>query len=129
LADHPTHAHARSQAPANGVTYRPAEDVDFAIVGSGSAGGVMARELSQAGFSVVVLEQGPWLNPADFKHDELWMLDSALTNDHKQSPNTVRTKASQTATVKPAVKYGRMVGGGSVHFTGNYWRFPPIDYV
>ena len=37
-------------------TYRTDEEVDFVIVGSGAAGGVLARELSMAGFSVVVLE-------------------------------------------------------------------------
>jgi choline dehydrogenase-like flavoprotein len=39
--------------------------VDFVVVGSGAAGGVMARELSQAGdFSVLVFEQGPrWAPP------------------------------------------------------------------
>jgi choline dehydrogenase-like flavoprotein len=36
------------------------EMVDFVIVGSGAAGGVMAKELSVAGFTVVVLEQGPY---------------------------------------------------------------------
>ena len=34
------------------------EEVDFVIVGSGAAGGVMAKELSTAGHSVVLLEQG-----------------------------------------------------------------------
>ena len=37
-------------------TYRPGDDVDFVIVGSGAAGGVMAHELARSGFSVVVLE-------------------------------------------------------------------------
>ena len=46
------------------------EEVDFVIVGSGAAGGIMARELSTAGFSAVVLEQGPYLQPGDFRHDE-----------------------------------------------------------
>ena len=32
------------------TSYRLGEPVDFAIVGSGAAGGVIARELSQAGF-------------------------------------------------------------------------------
>ena len=39
-------------------SYPTREEVDFVIVGSGAAGGVMAKELSSAGFSVVVLEQG-----------------------------------------------------------------------
>ena len=46
------------------------EAVDFVIVGSGAAGGIIAKELSTAGFSVVLLEQGPYLQAADFKHDE-----------------------------------------------------------
>ena len=39
-------------------TYRDSDTVDFVIVGSGAAGGVIARELAQAGLTVVVLEQG-----------------------------------------------------------------------
>ena len=56
------------------VTYPTREAVDFVIVGSGAAGGVMAKELSSAGFSVVVLEQGPHLKAGDFRHDE-WSYD------------------------------------------------------
>ncbi len=47
-------------------TFKSGETVDFAVVGSGAAGGVIARELSQAGFSVLVFEQGPRFSPADF---------------------------------------------------------------
>ena len=45
------------------VTYKPSDEVDFVIVGSGAAGGVLAKELSTNGFRVVVLEQGPYLKP------------------------------------------------------------------
>ena len=44
--------------------FRPSDAVDFVIVGSGAAGGIIAKELSTAGFSVVVLEQGPRLTEA-----------------------------------------------------------------
>ena len=46
------------------------DKVDFVIVGSGAAGGVLAKELSSQGFKVVVLEQGPFLTEKDFGHDE-----------------------------------------------------------
>ncbi len=119
-----------NQDPKLGKQYRPDEKVDFVVVGSGPAGGVMARELSRAGFSVVVLEQGPYLTEGDFRHDEVavnW--DAALTNDYRLQPNTYRKTAADKARQQPAVWYGRSVGGGSVHFTGNYWRFHEIDFI
>ena len=112
-----------------GATYRPADEVDFIIVGSGAAGGVMAKELSQAGHSVVVLEQGPWRNENDFPHDEIkiWQ-HSHLTIDWNKQPTTFRATEKDKANRQPALIYGRGVGGTSVHFSGNYWRFKPIDF-
>lgn len=89
----------------------------------------MAKELSTAGFRVVVLEQGPWLKAADFRHDEVSVsFRSGLTNDHHLQPNTFRSAPDEKAKIRPAVEYGRMVGGGSVHFTANYWRFHVDDF-
>src|SRR5208337_4166332 len=81
------------------VTYQPSDEVDFVIIGSGAAGGVLAKELSTNGFRVVVLEQGPY-----------------------------QTEAEKAA-LQPSVMYGRSVGGSSVHFTANFWRFHEIDFV
>lgn len=112
--------------------------VDFVIVGAGAAGGVMAKELSSAGFHVVLLEQGPYFHERDFEHDELKFKDvfdppfigqEVLTNDHSLQPNTFRKTEREKAVLTAFAQYGRCVGGGTVQFTGNYWRFHEVDFV
>jgi choline dehydrogenase-like flavoprotein len=111
------------------ATFRPAEVVDFVVVGAGAAGGVMAKELSTAGFRVVVLEQGPWRREKDFTHDEVGVVvRGGMVNDPKKQPNTFRKTPADAAKIQPAVGYCKTVGGGSVHFTANYWRFHPEDF-
>jgi choline dehydrogenase-like flavoprotein len=91
----------------------------------------MAKELSSAGFSVVVLEQGPYLRESDFDHDEIkYTRLSAMTNDLKKQPQTYRKSDAEPAKVleQKMMQYGRQVGGGSVHFTANYWRLWESDF-
>lgn len=116
----------------NSVQFATRDAVDFVIIGSGSAGGILAKELSTAGFDVVVLEQGPYRKSSDFKHDELATLfrmdlHGGDNNVHRQ---TFRHDESETATM-PAlqpIRYARGVGGSSVHFTANFWRFRELDF-
>lgn len=111
------------------IRYRPSDLVDFVIIGAGAAGGVVAKELSTAGFRVVVLEQGPYLRAKDFTHDEVDVLfRAALINDPKKQPNSFRRTPDETAKRQQCIEYARLVGGGSVHFTANYWRFHPEDF-
>jgi choline dehydrogenase-like flavoprotein len=112
--------------------YSSSQRVDFAVVGSGAAGGVIARELAQAGLSVVLFEQGPRLTPSDFEHDELkyWFL-GGISNDAVRNPQTFRNdaaKKAERAVVKPPLWYARTVGGSTLHYTANYWRFHEIDF-
>ena len=44
--------------------------VDVVVVGSGAGGGVVAKELAEAGLSVVVFERGKAYTTADFDHSE-----------------------------------------------------------
>lgn len=126
----PDHTHPRL-APLQQTTvkYRPDDEVDFVVVGSGAAGGVVAKELSTAGFRVVVLEQGPWRTERDFVHDEIKIFQqSALSTDWNVSPNTFRKTEKDKAQKQPALVYARGVGGTSVHFSANFWRFREIDF-
>src|SRR5258707_4966717 len=111
------------------VQYRPSDEVDFVVIGAGAAGGVMAKELSGAGFRVVVLEQGPYLKAKDFSHDEIDVVfRGALVNDTKKQPQTFRKTADEVAKPHDCVGYARLVGGGSVHLTANHWRFHPQEF-
>jgi choline dehydrogenase-like flavoprotein len=110
--------------------YNLTDQVDFLIIGCGASGSVLARELSRNGFSVVALEQGPWLDRSQFTHDEYRVqAQSLLTNNPQKQPMTFRKTPNDKATKQPALMYGRMVGGGTVHFTANYWRFHEIDFI
>ena len=116
----------------NEATFPLDEPVDFVIVGSGSAGGIIAKELSTNGFKVVVLEQGPYRKATDFRHDELAVnyLGELTGGDHHANQQTFRNDASKVAevrTTQPAY-YAQGVGGSSVHFTANFWRLRESDF-
>ena len=74
--------------------FRPADTVDFIVVGIGAAGGVMAKELATAGFRVVALEQGPWRHEKDFKHDEVAC--DVPRGTHQQSEETAQHFSQNT---------------------------------
>ena len=110
-------------------TFAQDDVVDFVIVGSGAAGGVLAKELATNGFSVVMLEQGPWRQSHEFGHDELatWMLNDLLPADPQTFRRSADEQAEPSMTPPPAL-YAQGVGGSSVHFTANFWRLRPIDF-
>ncbi len=117
----------------NRVEYALTQPVDFVVVGSGSAGGILAKELAVSGFSVVVLEQGPYREASEFTHDEFdVVLNSSLTGGRPSAnPQTFRHDDDEVAKVpfrrNPAWYY-EGVGGASVHFTANFWRLREIDF-
>lgn len=112
-----------------GRTFARDTEVDFVVIGSGVAGGSMARELTRQGFDVVLLEQGRSVPPEEMEHDEFgsFMLER-WSNSSRTQPQTYRRTPEEKAERRQYVGYAKVVGGTSFHFTGNYWRFRPIDF-
>ncbi len=97
------------------------QEVEVVIVGLGAAGGVLLRDLAKAGFDVVGIEAGPFWDPArDFASDELHARTLAW--------NDTRLSTGPDALQFGANNSGRGVGGGTVHFTGVFYRFHPSDF-
>ncbi len=101
--------------------YSQDEEVDFCIVGVGSAGGVLLQRLARAGFRVVGLEAGPFWNT-----ERDWVSDEA--GSYKLYWNDLRITGGKNPLALGANNSGHGVGGGSVHWAGFTPRFHPSDF-
>jgi choline dehydrogenase-like flavoprotein len=117
--------------------YAPSTEVDFVVIGSGAAGGIMAKELSTAGFSVVVLEQGGWGKYGkehEYTKDE-WLhrqrgaegAEERLMSNLSRQRNTFR-RTDRDKAGPGTHSYGCVVGGGTVTYGGSSWRHMPYEF-
>jgi len=90
---------------------------DVVIVGSGAGGGVVAKELAEAGKDVIVIEKGAYLNEADFNQKE----GDMIANLYEKSG------ALSNASGSMAVFAGSCLGGGTVVNWAGTIRTP--DYI
>ncbi len=110
--------------------------VDAVVVGAGASGGIVAKELAEAGWRVVLLERGPWLET--FGHMETrdaWVtgIDRVPFGPERSDVRTVRATDREAArTVEPRsalhATLPSVVGGGSVYYGGFAWRFKPETF-
>ncbi|MGE5540288.1 MAG: GMC family oxidoreductase [Gemmatimonas sp.] len=111
---------------------------DVVLVGFGLTSAILAQELTEAGLKVVAIERGGWRDTStDFSvayvQDELryyWRRE--LFEEPSRETITFRNKASETAL--PMRHLGSFlpaagVGGATVHWNGQNWRFLPSDFV
>lgn len=109
--------------------------VDALIIGMGAAGGIAAHVLANAGIKVVGLEAGPRLDVSDFvpKMDEVAGGIYGWTGGWKfnhEIPTWRPDAASPTqAPPIPAIPMANMVGGTSVHYGTQSWRFRADDFT
>jgi choline dehydrogenase-like flavoprotein len=101
--------------------FKENEEVDYVIVGCGSAGGVLLQRLARAGFRVIALEAGPfWDTERDWVSDE-----SGSRQLYWEDP---RVTGGKNPLALGANNCGRGVGGGSVHWAAFTPRFHPSDF-
>lgn len=91
------------------------DSADFVIIGSGAGGATAARVLSKAGHSVIVLEEGPDLQPAQRSRALLSAMDESMRD--------MATVATSGSTPIPLLM-GRCVGGSTAINSGIIWRIP-----
>jgi choline dehydrogenase-like flavoprotein len=101
--------------------FRDEDEVDYCVVGVGSAGGVLLQRLAKAGFQVVGLEAGPfWDTERDWVSDE--------KGSHKLYWNDLRVTGGKDPLSLGENNSGKGVGGGSVHWAAFAPRFHPSDF-
>jgi choline dehydrogenase-like flavoprotein len=106
----------------------PTPIFDVCVIGSGPAGGVLSKELAEAGAKVVLLEAGRMAKPEEF-HYHAWPYE--FRNRKKPTPG-------YPAEVASAIQYEncdaifvdriRVLGGRSIHWNANCFRFSEMDF-
>ena len=111
--------------------------VNAVVVGAGAAGGIVAKELSTAGLSVVLLERGRWYTANDCRKDDLrnqrtTVLGNAFGPDDEGNPRVVWDPQTGPRTLLPSEggyqNNAACVGGGTLSYGAMAWRYMPQDF-
>ena len=113
------------------------KQVNAVVVGAGAAGGIVAKELSIAGLSVVLLERGKWYTANDCRKDDLrnqrtTVLGNAFGPEDEGNPRVwVDEKGAPHIALPSEGPYqnnAACVGGGTLSYGAQAWRYLPQDF-
>ncbi|MCC6861839.1 MAG: GMC family oxidoreductase [Bryobacterales bacterium] len=113
------------------------ERVNAVVVGSGAGGGIVAKELAQAGLRVVLLERGSWVTAYDCRKDDLrnqrtTVLGNAFGPDDERHPRVVVDESGRERTLRASEpgyhNNAGCVGGGTASYGAMAWRFMEKDF-
>jgi len=111
--------------------------VNAVVVGAGAAGGIVAKQLSTAGLSVVVLERGKWYTANDCRKDDLrnqrtTLLGNAFGPEDEGNPRVWVDEDGAPHIVLPSEgayqNNAACVGGGTLSYGAQAWRYMPQDF-
>ena len=109
---------------------RDTDTVDVLVIGAGASGGAFSWSLAEAGFDVMCLDQGDWVDPASYP---------ALQDDwelHRQTefnadPNVRGLPEDypvNDADSPIAPLMYNAVGGSTIHWNAHFPRLHPSDF-
>src|SRR5262245_51490987 len=107
------------------MALRGRETTDVVVIGCGAGGGVVAKELGEAGVSVVVLETGKRFNAADYPTDAF---DFEIRSKRTFLAEDPRRDAYTWAGSRVHYERAKGVGGSTLHYLGVSPRFHESDF-
>jgi choline dehydrogenase-like flavoprotein len=111
--------------------------VNAVVAGAGAGGGIVAKELAEAGLSVVLLERGKWYTARDCRKDDLRnqrtsVLGAAFGPDDERNRRvSVDAEGREHLVVPSEGAYqndAACVGGGTFSYGAMAWRYLEKDF-
>jgi choline dehydrogenase-like flavoprotein len=110
----------------------PNNEIDILVIGSGAAGAVITKRLTDLGAKVMCLEQGGWIKPTDYPSNRPNWETQLRRGAFHFSPNIRRRwedyPVTETGANPPAVLMFNAVGGSTHHWAGHFPRMHPSDF-
>src|SRR3981189_1726004 len=113
------------------------KEVDAVIVGLGWTGGILAKELAEAGLKVVALERGAMRGTdkdyavPNIRDGLRYVVRHDLMQNTARDTLTVRnTPAQEALPMRRLGSFlsGEVVGGSAVHWSGHTWRWTDMEF-
>jgi choline dehydrogenase-like flavoprotein len=111
--------------------------VNAVVVGAGAGGGIVAKELAEAGLSVVLLERGKWYSAFDCRKDDLRNQRTSVLgcgfgpDDERYRRVVLDGKGNERVVVPSEAVYNNnaaCVGGGTLSYGAMAWRYMEKDF-
>ncbi len=111
--------------------------VNAVVVGAGAGGGVVAKELAEAGMRVVLLERGKWYTAFDCRKDDLHNQRTSVLgcafgpDDERYRRVTVDAQGREQIVLPSDGAYqnnAACVGGGTFSYGALAWRYLEKDF-
>jgi gluconate 2-dehydrogenase alpha chain len=107
--------------------------VDVVVIGLGAAGGVAVLPLARAGMKIAGLEAGTWMDPHNFRPDEIYNnVRRLVTSSAKAVQEMPTVRDSPNGPSRPRGSIHPMmnaVGGTSIHYWASHWRLKAWDFT